>query len=286
MMFVAPLAACTIETIVVVGAGAGGPDTGAGGDGASTPDSGAGGDGASTPDSGAGGIGTGGIGTGGDGIGGTGGETGCEAREPRVFACVDLPDPEDWTAPRTFAFSGTVTAVRPPGPDELCSIRHSKIGGAAPEVMIDLADETGNALTVGFAVPGFASSAVVVGDELDVDFSSSFVMFFDWGGDPVTRIRLERDGELVVAVGESDPIGLTIGEGERACYSEDNFCGTEERAMVVSAGGEPAVSIANGETAEVGALTVTNDVYFKNYETGGCNFSLSVEYIVSAAPTP
>ncbi|WP_437815970.1 hypothetical protein [Sorangium sp. So ce1078] len=267
MTFLVTLAACSVEIIDPGGTGAGGGGTGTGGDGT-------------------GGTGTGGTGTGGTGTGGTGGGPACEAHEPRVFACADfdLPQGESATAPRTLSFSGAVTAVRQPGPDELCTSNWSKIGRAAPEVMIDLADETGNALTVGFAVPGFASSAVAEGDTLDVEFASS--EFHDWGGEWVVRLRLERDGELVVAVGENDPIGLTIGEGERACYKEDDFCGYEERAMAVSAGDEPAVSIANGESAEVGGLTVTNDLFFKNYDISGCNFGLSVEYIVSAAPTP
>ncbi|WP_437926552.1 hypothetical protein WMF37_47370 [Sorangium sp. So ce291] len=274
MTFLVSLAACHVEITDDGNTGTGAGGTGAGGTG--------------TGGTGTGGTGTGGTGTGGTGTGGTGtgGGPACEAHEPRVFACadVDLPAAEDPSTPRTLAFSGTVTAVRPPGRDELCTTTSSAIGRAVPEVMIDLADENGNALTLGFAVPGFASSAVAVGDTLDVDYS--YAEQTDWL-EHVTRVRVERDGELVVAVGENDPIGLSIAEGDPTCYSADGQCGREELAMAVSAGDEPAVSIANGESAEVGGLTVTNERYLKNYDiSGACNFGLPVEYIVSAAATP
>ncbi|XYH96885.1 hypothetical protein ACMHYB_55445 [Sorangium sp. So ce1128] len=283
-----PLLATLITFLVTLSAcnggdtGAGG--TGGGGSGTGGSDAGTGGTGGS--DAGTGGTGGSDAGTGGTGGTGAGGGPACEAHEPRVFACadLDLPEAEDPSTPRTLAFSGTVTAVRPPGPDELCTNTSTAIGRAGPEVMIDLVDESGNALTLGFAVPGFASSAVAVGDILDVDYSYSEQT--DWL-EHVTRVRLERDGELVVAVGENDPIGLSIAEGEPTCYSEDGRCGYDELAMAVSAGDEPAVSIANGESAEVGGLTVTNERYLKNYDiSGGCNFGLPVEYIVSAAATP
>ncbi|WP_437656962.1 hypothetical protein [Sorangium sp. So ce1182] len=269
MTFLVTLAACSMEIT----------DDGNTGTGADSTGTGTGGDGTGT-----GGTGTGGTGTEGTGAGGG---PACEAREPRVFACADIefPEVEDPLAPRTFAFSGTVTAVRPPDADELCARNTYKIGGGAPEVMIDLADEAGNALTVGFTVPGFASSAVAVGDTLDFDFSHDQIS--EYGKQKISRVRLEREGELVVAAGESDPLGLTLGDGERECYSGNNLCAYEAHAMTVSVDGEPAVSIPNGESAEIGELTVTNDLYIKNYEIGGgCNFGLSVEYIVGAAPTP
>ncbi|WP_437305687.1 hypothetical protein [Sorangium sp. So ce388] len=274
MTFLVTLAACHVEITDAgnTGTGAGSTGTGAGGTGTGT--------------GGTGGTGASDAGTGGTGGTGTGGGPACEAHEPRVFACADvgLPAAEEPSTPRTLAFSGTVTAVRPPGRDELCTTTSSAIGRALPEVMIDLADEDGNALTLGFAVPGFASTAVAVGDTLDVDYS--YAEKTDWQ-EHVTRVRVERGGELVVAVGENDPIGLSIAEGEPTCYSEVEHCGHEELAMAVSAGDEPAVSIANGESAEVGGLTVTNDRYLKNYDiSGGCNFGLPVEYIVSAAATP
>ncbi|WP_437969234.1 hypothetical protein WMF04_08030 [Sorangium sp. So ce260] len=295
MTFLVTLAACSVEIVDGGGTGAGGGGTGTGGTGTGgtgTGGTGAGGTGAGG--TGAGGTGTAGTGTAGTGAGGTGaggagtgGGPACEAHEPRVFACadVDLRDDEDPLTPRTFAFSGTVTAVRPPSPDEPCARNADAIGSAAPEVMIDLADEAGNPLTVGFTVPGFASSAVAVGDTLDLDLSTSTIL--DFALNKVIRIRLDREGELVVAVGQNDPIGLTVGDGERACYREDDLCGFEKLAMTVSVDGEPAISIPNGESAEVGELTVTNDTYFKNYDiSGACNFGRPVEYIVSAAATP
>ncbi|WP_437754819.1 hypothetical protein [Sorangium sp. So ce1389] len=284
MTFLVTLAACRVEITDAGSTGTGAGSTGTGSTGTGTGGTG----GTGTGGTGVGGSGTGAsdAGTGGTGGTGTGGGPACEAHEPRVFACadVDLPAAEDPSTPRTLAFSGAVTAVRPPGPDDLCTTTLNAIGRARPEVMIDLADENGNALTLGFTVPGFASTAVAVGDTLDVDYS--YAEKTDWL-EHVARVRVERDGELVVAVGENDPIGLSIAEGEPTCYSEDGLCGYEELAMAVSAGDEPAVSIANGESAEVGGLTVTNDRYLKNYDiSGGCNFGLPVEYIVSAAATP
>ncbi|AUX40546.1 uncharacterized protein SOCE26_019470 [Sorangium cellulosum] len=266
LTFLVTLSACSINLDSGGGTGAGGGGTG----------------------------GTGGGGTGGGGTGGTGGGGGdpggpaCEPHESKVFACAYRDPPAEGTsAPRTFVFSGTVTAVRPPGAEEPCtgdSNFRYKLGRAAPEVMIDLADATGNALTLGLAAPGFASSAVAVGDTLDVDFSTDEE--FEWG-EKLIHLRLERDGELVAAVGENDPIGLTISQGERECYNDYDGCGTEELTMIVEAEGKPAVSIAHGESAEVGDLTVTNDLYIKKYDlSGACNFGLAVEYIVSAVPTP
>lgn len=87
----------------------------------------------------------------------------------------------------------------------------------------------------------------------------------------------------------SDPIGLTLGTGERACYREDDYCGYEEHAMTVEAEGGPAASISNGESAEIGALTVTNVRYFRCYDIRGtCNFGtwMPFAHVVSAACTP
>ncbi|WP_437679139.1 hypothetical protein [Sorangium sp. So ce131] len=282
LTFLVTASACNVTINDGGGTGAGGDGTGATGGGGT----GTGGTGAT----GTGGGSTSTSSTNGGGVGGGPPVEGitCEAREPSVFACAYRDVPADGASrPQTFAFSGTVTAVRAPAAEEPCagdSNYRYQVGRAEPEVMIDLADADGKTLTVGFAIPGFASSAVAVGDALDVDFTSDEQ--FEWG-EKLIHLRLERDGELVVAAGENDPIGLTIGQGESACYSEyDSFCGTEELAMTVAAGGEPAVSIENGESAEVGDLTVTNDRYIKHYDiSGACNFGLSVEYIVGAVPT-
>ncbi|KYF50515.1 hypothetical protein BE08_42215 [Sorangium cellulosum] len=158
-----------------------------------------------------------------------------------------------------------------------------RLGDAEPDVMLDLVDAAGRALTVGLAVPGFGQDAVAVGERLDIDFSSSVAS--DWM-DKIAHLRLERDGELVVAVGESHPVGLTFRSGERACSTEDVACRYDELPMVVAAEGSPAVSIANGESAEVGALTVTNDRFIEVYDiSGACDFGLSFEYLVGIAPT-
>ncbi|XXX78641.1 hypothetical protein WMF30_07680 [Sorangium sp. So ce134] len=279
MMLLATASAC--DDPANVGTGGGGNGLGEGGNGGD----GAGGDG--TGGDGTGGDGTGGDGAGGDGTGGDGSGPACEVRTPSVFACVHSESlPPEHLVTATLAGSWTVTAARPADASEPCGSRSRQIGnGPAPEVVFDLVDEAGDALTLGITAPGFAPSAVAVGATLDVDFSHRQLEYRD----KLARLRLEQDGELVVAVGENDPIGLTLGAGERACYREDDYCGYEEHAMTVEAEGGPAVSIANGESAEVGALTVTNERYFKYYDTSGtCNFGtwMPFAYVVSAASAP
>jgi hypothetical protein len=179
-----------------------------------------------------------------------------------------------------------VVAVRDPDPDEPCSVANSywyRVGNAEPEVMIDLVDAGGSTLTVGFLVPGLSSSAIAVGDALSVDFGSEGV---PWGG-KISHLRVERGGQLLAAVGENEPIGLTLGEGQSECYEAFVPCSHESFELTVEAPDGSSVSIPNGATAEVGALTVTNDRYFHTYDTSGaCNFGLAVEYLVGAAPTP
>ena len=246
--------------------GQGGGDTGGGG---------------TTGDGGAGGAG-------GGGAGGTGGNApACEVHAPRVFGCVlGQGLPAEPTEPVTLVTSGTVAAVRDPDPAEPCSAANSPwytIGNAVPEVMIDLVDAGGSTLTLGLAVPGLSSSAIAVGDSLSVDFGSASVQ---WGGE-LSHLRVERGGQLLAAVGENEPIGLTLGDGQSECYQEDVQCGRETFEVTVEAPDGSSVSIPNGATADVGALSVTNDRYFHNYDTsGGCNFGLAVEYLVGVAPAP
>jgi hypothetical protein len=218
-----------------------------------------------------------------------GGDSGpaCERHAPSVSACVDSAAvPDELIVAAELGGSWTVTAVRPNTSSDPCGLRARQVGyGAKPDVVFDLVDANSNALTLAVRAPGFASSTVAVGDTLDVDFSHQVMEY----GDTIGRLRLERDGELIVAVGENDPIGLTLGTGERACYGDDGYCGYEEHALTVATEAGPAVSIANSESAEVGALTVTNERYLKYYDiSGSCNFGVSdpFSYVVSAAPTP
>jgi hypothetical protein len=273
-----PLLALLLVTLSACGGTTTDPGSGGGGGGNTG--------GGNTGGSGGGGGDTGGSGGGG---GGGGGDPGCGAYVSKVYACA-LPDPPPATPDTPWAFTspGTVTAVRAPDPAEPCAGQenywHQMGYGAAPEAMIDLVDANGNALTVGVTVPGFtAPLAVTAGDVLSVDFAFEVI---EWGG-KISRLRLERGGELVVAVGENNPVGLAVVEGPSECYEEDNLCGREELAMAVEAPDGATASIPNGETAEVGALTVTNDRYLRNYDTsGGCNFGLSVEYLLGVSPTP
>ncbi|WP_437734099.1 hypothetical protein [Sorangium sp. So ce1335] len=270
------------------GGGTGGAGGGTGGTGSGT--GGMGGDPGGM--GGGGGTGTGDTGAGGTGEGGAG--PACGPRAQRVFACIhgpavpgaDDPASEDPGTDVVIVGRVTVTAVRPPGAEEPCvnDTEHAHtLGQAEPDVMLDLVDDAGRALTVGLAVPGFVQSAVAVGDTLDLDFSSDEVT--GWLTRAV-RLRLERDGELVVDVGHNAPVGLTFRSGERACSGEVVFCTYDERSIVVEADGSPAVSIPSGESAEVGALTVTND-HFIDYDdlSGDCNFEQPYDYLVGVAPT-
>ncbi|HZX00609.1 MAG TPA: hypothetical protein VFF45_00030 [Bacilli bacterium] len=228
------------------------------------------------------------------GSGGAGGAGGgsigpaCEVRARKVYGCVLSQGlPPESTMPVTLMTTGTVTAVRAPDPDEPCSALDGPghtIGSGNPEVMIDLVEANGSTLTVGLTIPGLTSTSVAVGDPLDIDFANQHV---EWGGQ-IAHVRVERGGALVAAVGSSDPIGLTLGEGQSECYMETDFmCGYEEFEMTVEAPDGSSVSIPNGATAEIGELSVTNDRYFYNYDvSGACNFGLAVEYLVGAAPMP
>jgi hypothetical protein len=155
--------------------------------------------------------------------------------------------------------------------------------GLLPEVMIDLVDANGAEVTVGVTVPGFDAGAVAACETLDVDFESESGNWgVGWG--TRTRLRIERAGQLVVAVGKNDPVGLPVGMGDSECYWEGDLCGYEEFALNVEAPGTGAMSIPNSVSAQVGDLMVTNDQYRKYYDTsGGCNFGLSVDYLVAAA---
>lgn len=238
--------------------------------------------------------GEGGGGTGGDGGAGGGGAPACEEHALKLYGCVvaqGLPEAPGSSTPVTLATTATVTAVRVPDPPEPCAPdMHSaywfgsfSAGNATPEVLIDLVDANGSPLTVGFVVPGFTSSAVAVGDSLDVSYASEFMV---WGG-RIGHLSLERGGDLVAAVGENEPVGLTVGKGQSECDVEDTMCGREYSAMAVEAPDGSSASLPTDATAEVGELTVTNDHYFRNYSLGGsCNFGLDVEYLVGITPTP
>lgn len=260
-----------LGTLLIFAAACGGVDVG--------PTGGAGGGG----NTGSGSTGTGDVGGGGSGTGGA-----CVEHQPMVYACAHPdPAPANPSEPWAFTNPGTVTAVRAPDAAEPCAsnniYQYQFQYGVDPEVMIDLADATGNKLTVGFKVPGFTASDVAVGDSLVVDFAAEIE---EWGG-KTAHLVVARNGQLVVAVGENHDVGLTVTEGKSECYSESDLCGREEFEISVQASGGPAVSIPNGASADVSGLMVTNEHYFHNYDTsGGCNFGLSTEYLVGVAPAP
>lgn len=257
------------------GSTTGGSDTG----GSTTGGSG----GSDTGGSTTGGSSTGGSSTGGSTTGGSGGAPECTGHTSQVYGCIQSAKFEE-NPPIPFAFqtTGTVTAVRAPAAGEECGPGYWYQVGflQAPEVMIDLSQDDDSTLTVGLAIPGFAASAIQVGDVLVVKHNADVAGF----GGKIAALKVERDGALVAGVGESAPVGLTPSEGAVECYQEDSLCGREEREMDVADPGGAKVSIGNGTTVDVGDLTVTNDRFIHNYDvSGGCNFGLSVEYLMGVA---
>ncbi|MDI3282831.1 hypothetical protein [Polyangium sp. 15x6] len=245
-----------------------------------------------------GGTATGGGDTGAGGAGGGSGLPACmELAEPEmVYVCVDYPsamvvDPNTYA----YAFTGaaTVTAVRPKALDEPCLASKFQVGSHSessphfetPETMIDVVDAMGTTLTLGIVAPGFSPSTVAVGDTLDIDFMHKFVEGLG-GGTSATRLRVERGGELLVAVGHNDPAGISFEEGVRECEKDWWTCDGKQRiAMQLQDAQGNTVSIPNGTSAEVDELLVTNAWYFENF-INGCNYAIAVETLVSAAALP
>ncbi|EYF01945.1 hypothetical protein [Chondromyces apiculatus] len=252
-------------------------------------------DGSSSNGGGGSGAGTnsggGGSDTSSGGAGGAGGEGGgitapaCDTREITVAGCL-LPPTISSEPIDVFSFQEpiTVTAVRAAGASEPCHADEYyfyRVGSGRAEVIIEGTTESGADVMVGIDLPGFTESAVAVGDVLDVTFdvNRETTIF----GGKISSLRIERSGQLVAAVGENDPVGLPLTEGETSCYRDTDLCGYEEHTITVEASGGEPVSIKNGETATVGDLEVTNDRYYRNYDTsGGCNFGLDVEYLIGA----
>ena len=212
----------------------------------------------------------------------------CADLAPKVYACV-LPEPMPGQ-PWPFVSPGTVTAVRPAGAAEACISDNAYFNVIGRDsdldvTMIDLEDAGGHLLTVGLALPGFTPSAIAAGDILDVTHKA------DSGGselgEPELSIRVERDGQLLAAVGQKTPVGLTVDEGSIECRTESSDCDIEQYEIKVEVPGGATASIPNGATVEVGGLTVTNDHYIHYYASGGaCNFSSSPEYLIGIASTP
>jgi hypothetical protein len=147
--------------------------------------------------------------------------------------------------------------------------------------MLDLTLADGTALTIGLRMPGLSQGAVAEGDTLSMHFSAEMVGF----GGRYAILKIKKEEALVAVIGENMPAGPTPAEGATECYSEDSLCGRRDITMDVPAPDGTIVSIPNGESAEVDGLVVTNDRYIQNYDTsGGCNFGLSVEYLMSATP--
>ncbi|MDI3282832.1 hypothetical protein [Polyangium sp. 15x6] len=243
--------------------------------------------------------GTGGGGTAGSGgTGGTGGGSALPACEVHadaasVFACVHAPmlTPQGPMYAPHYIFTGTVTvtAVRPWESQEPCLSWRTEYGFAPPTSVIDVVDSTGAPLTLGVRAPGFSPSTVAVGDTLDIDFQTETLGNIDIASTRGLRLRIERGGELLVAVGQNDPAGLAFAQGASECVRASDACSTEDIIMQMQDAQGDGVSIPNGTSTEVDGLLVTNAAYFKTYNGSGafsCNFAIPVEYLVSAAAVP
>ncbi|WP_218920125.1 hypothetical protein [Chondromyces crocatus] len=236
---------------------------------------------------GGGGNGGAGGGTGGDG----GGDTAvtCEARASLVNTCITPnPPPADLRDPEPLARTATVNAVRIPAASEPCEaeeLHGYRINDGRPEVMLDLTDTDDNDFTIGIGVPGFTATSVAVGDILEVDYQVEKVAF----SSPRARLRIERDGALVVVASMDLDPGFTLGDsGAPTCEKEYSaHCGWNEFDATVTVQDTPAVTLPNGETADIGGLTITNDRTYEITDTSGvCDAGKGVHFIVGAVPSP
>ncbi|MEZ4295882.1 MAG: hypothetical protein R3B70_12980 [Polyangiaceae bacterium] len=251
------------------GGGTGGTETGGGGTGGST----------------------GGGGIGGFGPGGTGGSTNtggapptCSVPTPIVLGCLQS-DGIDLSVPPAskITLTSTVADIRTPEPNEPCGGDYwYRLGYAdGPDLMIDFAGLDAAAFTVGLKVPGFSKEKIQKGETLTVTYEVDTAGF----GGRIALLDVQRNGNTVVAVGENaSPGGFNLSEGTVECYNEDSLCGREQREMLASVPDAGGIAIPTGTTKNVGGLLVTNDHLFHNYDvSGGCNFGMSVEYLMSAA---
>lgn len=249
----------------------GGPsDDGGGGSGAGTSD-GAG------PVNGGGGSGAGTS----DGGGPELPECGALGVTDLVYGCavLDLEDPQ-----ADFEGTVTVTAVRAGTADDVCATGETAQQldyTGSPDVVLEVTDEGGNEHLFGVRAPGFLIDTVAVDDTLTVDFVESQG---EWG-EIVGHLRIERDGALVAAIGSNDAAGLPIEQGETTCYQEDDLCGASNVDVVVTLDEGQPVRLERGDTAIAGDLSVTLARNVRHYDiSGGCNFGVSPEYLLSAAP--
>lgn len=265
------LFALTSSAAVGCGDGDGGGNTGGGGN-----DTGGGGN-----ETGGGGSNAGGGGndTGG---GGSSGLPACAEQVALVKGCIvagTLP-PGESEEPFDLEVSGVVTAVRAPAAGEVCGNTPHSLGYGVPEVLVDMDLPDATSITVGVQAPGFSDTSITQGETLGIKYHWEKVPAgFAYGF--VKSLEVTRDGQVVAAIGENAPAVFEPTGGEEVCRNDDGICKLHYMNMEV-AGAGATTSIPPDQSADVDGLLVTNDSFFKFYSDGNCNFSFSVEYLMSA----
>ncbi|WP_197041467.1 hypothetical protein [Chondromyces apiculatus] len=246
---------------------------------------------------GAGGTGAGGTGAGGTGAGGT--ENGwdpdmqqCGEPARSVGACL-YPGPSPAGSedpPSTFAKTATVVAIRLHSDQDYCFAGGAPlywVGARNFETVLDLVDEEGTEINLSLGVGDFDMGELAVGDVLQIE--ASHYLEYEIIPTETSSIRVSRDGQLLVAAGSNDPLGLNVSKGGPSTCRvwTDYVCSIERAPMAVQAGDASEVTLDAGESAEVGDLTVINHRFHSIYDiTGSCNFGTDVEYVIGAYTTP
>jgi hypothetical protein len=233
-------------------------------------------------DTGGGGNDTGGGGGNDTGGGGSSGLPECAAQTVLVKGCIvgDTLPPGESEEPFDLEVSGVVTAIRAPAEGEICGNTTHSLGFGVPEVLIDLDLADATSITVGVDAPGFSDTSITEGETLGIKYHWEKVPAgFAYGF--VRSLEVTRDGQVVAAIGENAPAVFVPTGGEEVCRNSDGICKLHYMNMEVTGAGA-TTSIPPDQSADVDGLLVTNDAFYKFYSDGNCNFSFSVEYLMSA----
>jgi hypothetical protein len=247
------LAACEPRAPKVVDENTTGPSSGNGGGGAA-PSQGGGGSGHAQG--------------GGGSAGGSGGGGPCSwGGALSVAGCVAGLgiDPSQWRNVDVDT-AGVVTSSGPVDLASTCLFHGGTLDPSRPPVFqVRFDDASAQAWEVAFEVPGYDDALLQIGDAVTLAYHAKYG---EGGGSDYFTLR--ENGSLVVSVGSSDADPeVSVTAGALVCaYSSS--CDVEVHDMDVAIGAESA-SIPNGESREVGALTVTNGHFARLFDTGGCN---------------
>jgi hypothetical protein len=222
---------------------------------------GAGGAPVEQPDGGKGG--SGGAGSGGAG---SGGAAPCHLGSARIVAgCIVGPRIGMAASEEHLDATGSVTWIKHGDPSHTCLT--PGVGGERDTVALRVEDASANAWDLAFIVPGVDGSSLHLGDTVTLAYAFSS----NDGGGSGYYLSVRRDGRIVVSVGADDvDPEISVTGGDLRCAREGGSCGVEVRDMVVTIGAETA-TIANGATAEVAGLLVTNEHFANMISYGGCN---------------